>query len=187
MALLLQPPPPPPVPLSYTPPSESELLDIRVSGINPLEKVIENAILFLQDLEDTPNESFKYHLFTSIYDVLNLEGHRPIWPVLYPSSLFSNTITTELHSLRVDLNNLPDKMAHQAPPPQPTPANTASVAALDRKIDKLKQETTSSLKSFAEAIKASAVTPASPPLPQKAKNQLPAIKGNLFPQVVIRY
>ena len=188
MALLLQPPPPPPAPLSYTPPSESEIREINASVVNPLEKVIENVILYLQDLEDTPNESFKYHLLTDIYDVLNMEAHRPIWPILYPSSLFTDTITTEIRSLRMDLNNLPNQMARQAPPPQPPPTNNASVAALDRKIDDLKKETTSSLKSFAEVVKASVITPTlPPPHPPKAKNQPPALKGNYLPQAVIRY
>ena len=81
-------------------------------------------VLFLQDLEDTPNESFKYHLLTSIYDVLNLEGNRPIWPVLYPSSLFSNTVTTELCSLWVDLNNVRATHSLQLSVPLRNPNNS---------------------------------------------------------------
>ena len=189
MALSLQPPPPPPAPLSYTPPSESKFHDLNIRILAPFQRAIDNAALYLQDLEETPNDSFKYHILTGILDVLNLESSRPLWPVLYPSSLFTDTITAGICSIRADLNDLPNKLASQDPPPQHPPTHAATMATLDKKIDDLKKETSSSLKTFAEAVKASGTCPPSSPpsLPPKAKIQLHALKGNHLPQAVIKY
>ena len=188
IALSLQPPPPPLAPLSYSPPSKMEIRELNLSVINPLEQAISNVILYLQDLEETPNDSLKFHLLLSISNTLHLDEHRPLWPVLYLSSLLENTIAKEVRSIRADLADLPNKLAQRGPIPLPLPADTASVAELSKKMDDLNRETTSSLKSFAEAVKASVATPAAPPPhPPKAKNQPPALKGNLLPQAVIWY
>ena len=48
------------------------------------------------------------------------------------------------------------------PIPLPLPADMASVAELSKKMDDLNRETTSSLKSFVKAVKASTSTPAAP-------------------------
>ena len=183
MALLLQPPSPPSTPLSYTLPSVGEIQDINMSIIVPLERAIGNAVIFLQDLQETPNESFKYHLLLNIYDALNLEMSRPMSPVLYPSSLLTDPIAAEVCSIQADLNDLPNKLAHWAPPCQDPPTNTATLAALDQTIDDLKKETSSSLKSLAEAVTASTATPtAPPPHGQKSttclKRQPPSSSGN---------
>ena len=99
MALLFQPPPPPLVPLSYSPPSELEICDLNVSVIKPLEHALSNTILFLQDWDESPNDSLKFYLHLLISKTLHLEEHRPIWQILYPSSLLENTIAKEVRSI----------------------------------------------------------------------------------------
>ena len=188
MALSLQPPPPPLAPLSYSPPSELEIRDLNISVLNSVETAFDNIVLYLQDLEEKPNDSLRFQFLLRISNLLHLEEYRPIWQVLYPSSLLDNTVMKEVRSIRADLADLPNKIAQRGPIPLPLPVDVASVAALDKKMDDLRRETTSSLKSFAEVVKASVAAPApSPPQPPKAKTSPPALKGNLLPQAVIRY
>ena len=99
MALFLLPPPPPQAPLSYSPPSDTTLDDLRVHVQDPLVSALSNIAAYLQELEETPNESLKYHLLTTISDTLNAEESRPVWPVLYPSSLLTNSVTDEVRSI----------------------------------------------------------------------------------------
>ena len=75
----------------------------NISVINPLEHTFSNAVLFLQDLEETLNDSLKFQLLLKISNLLHLEENRPIWRVLYPSSLLDNTIAKEVHSIQADL------------------------------------------------------------------------------------
>ena len=174
MALFLLPLPPPQAPLSYSPPSDSNLNDLCRHLQDPLTMALSNVAAYLQELEEIPNTSLKYHLLTIISDTLNSEESRPVWPVLYPSSLLTNSVTDEVHSIQVDLNGLLNKFAHSSPPPHPPPADTASLAVLDKKIDDLKSETSTSLKSFAEAVKSTAAPSMAPPLPPRPKtNHLP--------------
>ena len=164
MALSLQPPPPPLVPLSYSPSSEMEIRDLNISVINSVETAFDNIVLYLQDLEENPNDSLKFQLLLRISNLLHLEEHKPIWQVLYPSSLLDNTVMKEVRSIWADLTNLPNKIAQRGPIPLPLPVDAASMVALDKKMDNLQRETTSSLKSFAEVVKASVTAPApSPP------------------------
>ena len=187
MALSLQPPPPPLAPLSYSPPSELEIHYLNISVINPLEHAFTNVVLFLQDLEETPNDSLKFQLLPKILNLLHLEDNRPIWQILYPSSLLDNTIAKEVCSIRTDLTDIPNKITQCGPIPLPLPIDAASVAVLDGKVDDLRKEVTS-LKSFAEAVKTSAKSPSPPPpCPPQLKTSLPALKGNLLPQAVIWY
>ena len=72
-----------------------------------------NEVLFLQDLEETPNDSLKFQLFLKISNLLHLEENRPVWQILYPSSLLENTIVKEVHSIRADLTDLPNRIAHR--------------------------------------------------------------------------
>lgn len=130
--------------------------------------------------------SLKFHLL-KISNVLHMEEHRPIWPVLYPSFLLENTIAKEVHSIQADLSDLPNKPVLHGFTPQ-SPVDLASMAVLTERMGSLSREMTSSLKSFAEAVKASVVTPQYPlPTSPKAKISQPALKGNSLPQVVIRH
>ena len=74
-----------------------EIRELNISVVNLLEQAISNVVLYFQDLEDTLNNFLKFHLFFSISNTLYLDEHRPLWPVLYLSSLLENTITKEVH------------------------------------------------------------------------------------------
>ena len=63
------------------------------------------------------------------------------------------------------------------------------MAALEEKFNDFKEETTSSIKSFADAVKVSAPNPPSntPPPPPKPIRSTPPVKRELLPQAVVRY
>jgi len=188
MALFLQPPPPPPAPLSYSPPSTKEASQFKKLVEQPLEKALNNLAAHFHDLEKTPNESARYYYITRILEMLSDESFRPTWPIFYPSSHFEDSIIKVLHDIQTEIKEIP----RTTPPTEPTPPApvidiTPMVAVMDEKIEDLKRETASSLKSFADAVKASApVLPSPLQPPPKLKISTPSKKGNLLPKAVIR-
>jgi hypothetical protein len=77
-------------------------------------------------------------------------------------------------------------------PPAPSLVDVSPVVtAVEGKIDELKKEQAASLKSFSEAVKASATTspPAQKPSKKKASPKPPPYRmpGSLLPQAVVRY
>ena len=189
MALLLQPPPPPPAPLSYSPPSSGEISEFGRTVVRPLETALDNLVQYFQDLEETPNESLCYYYTAGFLEILSDSSCSPLQPILYPASRFEDNILRLLHGIRTEIK----EVTRTTPPTEPTPPAPAVdvapvVAAMNEKIEDLKRETTSSLKSFAEAVKASAPSPSSPPpRPTKPKTSPPSLKGNRLPQAVIRF
>jgi len=150
--------------------------------------VLTNLVSYFQDLEETPNESAHYYYITRVLGILGDESHRPVWPVLYPSSRFEDNLLKLLHGIRTEIKEIPRTTPPAKPaPPAPTVDITPMVDAMEEKLEDLKRETASSLKSFAEAVKASAPPRPPPSLPIKPKNSTPSIKGNPLPKAVIRF
>jgi len=111
-------------------------------------------------------------------------------PILYPTSPFENNLLKLLQSIRTEIKEIPHITTplHDPTPPAPNIDVTPVVAAINEKFEDLKRETTSSLKSFADAVKLSAPAPSpSPSPPSKPKTSPPSLKGNHLPQAVIRY
>ena len=189
MALLLQPPPPPPAPLSYSPPSPGEISEFGRTVTRPLETALDNLVQLFQDLEETPNESLHYFYSTRFLEILGDSTRTLLQPILYPTSRFEGNILRLLHGIRTEIKEI----THNTPPnvpTHPTPAVDVApvVAAMNEKLEDLKRETQTSLKSFAEAVKASAPSPLPPPpRPTKSKISPPSLKGNRLPQAVIRF
>ena len=91
----------------------------------------------------------------------------------------------QLNAIHADLNGIaPTQDPHLNALP-----DMVALATLDRKIDELKEETKTSLKSFAEAVKAPAhqPPPLNPTTRPKPKNPLPPLRGERLPQAVIRF
>ena len=155
----------------------------------PLETALDNLVQLFQDLEETPNESLHYFYTTGFLEILGDSSWTPLQPIFYSTSHFEGNILRLLHGIRTEIkeithNTPPNVPAHPAPAVDVAPV----VAAMNKKFEDLKRETHSSLKSFAEAVKASAPSPSPPPpRPTKPKISPPSLKGNRLPQVVIQF
>jgi len=109
-----------------------------------------------QDLEDSPNESTHFFYTSALLEILGDEGFQPLHSILYPTTQFENNLLRLLHGIRTEIKGTPPTVAPL--PPAPNADVTPMVTALGKKLEDLKRETSSSLKSFADAVKAS--TPA---------------------------
>ena len=188
MVLLIQPPSPPLVPLSYSPPGRDDRDDFPKQVENPLITALSNLVLLFQDLDENPNESLRYYYTSWFIKIISDEVHDVLHPILYPSSRFEDNLLWVLHGIHTGVKEAHHKAAPTEPPPPAVIDVAPVVAVMNERFDELKKETASSLKSFADAVKASAPTP---PLPSaslpKPKFSPPAITGNLLPQAVIQY
>ena len=54
----------------------------------------------LQDLNDDPNPAHSHYLLSRFLAIVGDEAHKPIWPVLYPSSNFEDTLLGQIQSIR---------------------------------------------------------------------------------------
>ena len=186
MALSLQPPPPPPAPLSYSPPSEEDISAFERHVARPLTAAIDNYAVYLQELEETPNESNHYFMATWILEILGGESSKPVWPILYPPSRFEDNLLRHLRCIQDKIKQIPHHTTPaRPPPPAPVVDVTPVVVAMDEKIKDFKRETAASLRSFADAVKASSPITPSPTTP--LKNFKPPSKSGQLPQAVIRY
>ena len=188
MALFLQPPRPPPAALSYSPPSPEEVSQFKRLVKQPLKRALNNLMSHFQDLEETPNESTCYYYITRVLEILGDESCRPVWPVIYPSSHFEDNLLKLLHGICTEIKETP----HTTSPTETIPLTpivdvTPMIDVMDEKFEDLKRETTLSLKSFADAVNASAPLHPSPPPPLKLKISAPPIKGNPLPKAVIQF
>ena len=164
-----------------SPPSQRDSASFEKQVLEPLHNVLSSLTGFLQG----PTDLALHHYYTStILTVFGNESFKPLWPVFYPTSQFETNLLRQVHAIHADLKELP----LNTPPHQlPIADVTSVVAAIDEKLQALKDETSSSLKSFADAVKAPAPTNPPPPHHPKPKNQPPSIKGNRLPQAVVRY
>jgi hypothetical protein len=181
MALFFKPPPPPPAPTPYSPPSQRDSASFEERVLEPLHSALSSLTGLLQGPTDP---SLHHYYSSSILTIFGDEDFKPLWPVLYPTSQFETNLLRQVHAIRADLKELP----LNAPPPQLPAVDVASVvAAIGKELQVLKDETSSSLKSFADAVKAPAPVHPPPPHHPKLKNLPPSIKGNRLPQAVVRY
>ena len=157
MAFDLIPPPPPTAPLSYSPPDDETVVDLDLNILEPLREAVITAVRHIS-LHNTANRpSIPYYLASSIHDILFNVGVTPLWQLFPSQPSTPDIILAELQAMRADLNcTTPTR-------PYPTALpDTVALATLDRKFEELKEETKSSLKSFAEAVKAPAPQPPPP-------------------------
>ena len=142
--------------------------------IQPLETALNNLMQYFQDLEEKPNESLHYFYSAGFLEILSDPSHTSLQPILYPTLRFKDNILRLLRGIRTEIKDNTHTTPSTALTP-PTPAIDVApvVAAMNEKFEDLKRETSSSLKSFAEAVKASAPSPSSlPPAPPNQKLHL---------------
>ena len=136
----------------------------------------------LQDLTDDPNPAHSHYLLSRFLTIVGDEAHKPIWPILYPSSIFEDTLLRQIHGIRSEIRSL-SSTDHPADPPPPSPLDIAPVvAAVEKGFEDLKKENATSLKSFADAVKQSAPPP---PPPKPKQPHPPSPKKFSLPQAVI--
>lgn len=184
MAFFFRPPPPPPAPIGVPLPTGVDCDSYERFIFKPLENAFSSLAQSLQDLRDDPNEAHSHYLLTRFLTVMGDDSLGPIWPVLYPTSTFENSILGHLNAIREEFKDLPTPTL---PPSQlpPNPLDFAPVVtAIEKGFKDLKDENATSLKSFADAVKSSAPPP--PPKP-KPKQAHPPPKKILLPQAVIRF
>jgi len=184
MALDLIPPPPPTAPLSYSPPNDELEVIYDLNIFEPIREAIGTAIRHIQLGHIANNPSIPYFVASGLHDILFSERTAPLWELIPFQTTPPDAIFAELKALRADLRGMPST---QDPHLTALPDNVA-LATLDRKIDELKEETKTSLKSFAEATKAPAhQPPLTPTTKAKHKNPQPPPRGERLPQAVIRF
>ena len=147
--------------------------------------------MYFKELETKPNESSNYYYTARVREILSDKTYQPIWPILYTSTRFEDNILQLLHGIHTEIKEIPHTTTPSGPaPPAPIIDVAPVVAAMNERFEDLKRETSSSLKSFADAVKVSAPThpsPPPPPSPPKPKNSPTSIKGNPLPKAVIRF
>ena len=158
MAFDLVPPPPPTAPLSYSPPNDDLKVTLDLNIFEPIREAVGTAIRHLELSKVSNSPSTAYYIASNLHNILFNEQVAPLWK-LFPSQPTSPDIVfAELRAIRAVLSSTPPA---QTPHPTALP-DTVALTTLGRKIDELKAETKTSLKSFAEAVKA----PAHQPPPQ---------------------
>jgi hypothetical protein len=185
MAFDLIPPPPPTAPLSYSPPSDELEVSLDLNVFEPIKDALRVTLRHIELSNIANNPSTPYFLASGLHDLLFNESVAPLW-ALFPSQPSTpDIILAELQAIRADLNGI---TPNQNPHPTTLP-DTVALATLGRKIDELKVETKTSLKSFAEAVKAPAhqPPPLNPTTKPKPKNPQPPPRGERLPQAVIRF
>ena len=161
MALFFQPPPPPSAPNGVTLPPGVDCDSYEQWIFKPLESALSSMAQSLQDLNDDPNPSHSHYLLSRFLAIVGDEAHKPIWPVLYPSSNFEDTLIGQIQSIRAEIRNLPAPNHPVAPSPNPLDI-TPVVAAVEKGFEALKRDNATSLKTFADAVKQSAPPPPPP-------------------------
>jgi hypothetical protein len=185
MAFDLVPPPPPTAPLSYSPPNDELEVNLDLNIFEPLRDVVNTTIRHIQNYNSTNNPSIPFYIASGIHDILFNEGIAPLWELFPSQPSAPDIIFAELRAIRAKLDSPP----HPQDSNPPALPGSVALATLDRKIDELKEETKSSLKSFAEAVKAPAhhPPPVNPTTKPKSKNPQPPPRGERLPQAVIRF
>ena len=185
MALFFQPPPPPSAPNGITLPPGADCDSYEQWIFKPLESALSSMAQSLQDLNDDPNPSHSHYLLSRFLAIVGDEAHKPIWPVLYPSSNFEDTLIGQIQSIHAEIRNLPAPNHPVATSPNPLDI-TPVVAAVEKGFEALKRDNATSLKTFADAVKQSAPPPP-PPKPKPKQDQPPSPKKFSLPQAVIRF
>jgi len=181
MALDLIPPPPPTVPLSYSPPNNELEVTYDLNIFKPIREAVGTAIQHIQLSKIANNPSTSFFIATGLHDIL-FNYTAPLWELIPFQTTPLDAIFAELKAIQADLRGMPPT---QDPHPTTLPDNVA-LATLDRKINELKEETKTSLKSFAEAVKTPAHQPSlTPTTKSKPKNPQPPPRGECLPQAVI--
>ena len=139
----------------------------------------------LQDLNDDPNPTHSHYLLSRFLTIVGDEAHKPIWPILYPSSIFEDTLLRQIQSIRTEIKDLSKPNHPTTPPPNPLDI-TPVVAAVEKGFEALKKDNATSLKTFADTVKQSAPPPP-PPKPKPKQDQPPSPKKFSLPQAVIRF
>ena len=181
MALFFQPPPPPSVPNVVTLPPGVDCDSYEQWIFKPLESALSSLAQSLQDLNDDPNPTHSHYLLSRFLTIVGDEAHKPIWPILYPSSIFEDTLLRQIQSIRTEIKDLSKPNHLTTPPPNPLDI-TPVVAAVEKGFEDLKKDNATSLKTFADAVKQSAPPP--PPPRPKQDHPTPPKKFSL-PQAVI--
>ena len=184
MALDLIPPPPPTAPLLYSPPNDELEVILDLNIFEPIREAMQTTIRHIQLGHISNNPSTPYFIALGLHDILFNKGTAPLWELIPFQTTPPDAIFAELKAIRADLRGMPPT---QDPHPTALPDNVA-LATLDRKIDELKEETKTSLKSFAEAVKAPAhQPPLTPTTKARPNNPKPPPRGERLPQAVIRF
>jgi hypothetical protein len=183
MAFDLVPPPPPTAPLSYSPPNDELEVGLDLGIFEPLREVMNVTIRHIQNYNTINNPSIPFYVASGVHDILFNERMAPLWELFPSQPAAPDIIFAELRAIRAKLNSPP----HPHDPNPPAHPDTVALATLGRKINELKNETKTSLKSFAEAAKAPAHQP--PPLnpTTKPKPKNPPLRGERLPQAVIQF
>ena len=185
MAFDFVPPLPPSAPLSYSPPTDDMIVSLDLNFFEPLREAVEIISRHLENSRNDP--SFLYYIAAGTHDILFNQDTGPLWS-LFPSQAPSlNIILAEIQAVRTGLSAIASSPPSNALPT--TPPDIVALATLDRKIDELKEETKTSLKSFAEAVKAPApqTSPTNPVTKPKNKPPLPLPKSERLPQAIIHF
>jgi hypothetical protein len=182
MAFDLVPPPPPTAPLSYSPPSEELEVNLDLNVFEPIKEALATA---LRCMTLYKNPSTSYYVAANLHNTLFNEKMAPIWELFPSQPSTPDIILAQLQAIRAGLSGISPT---QDPHPTDLP-DTVALATLGRKIDELKVETKTSLKSFAEAVKAPThqPPPLNPSTKPKPKNPQPPPRGERLPQAVIRF
>ena len=161
MALFFQPPPPPSAPNGVSLPPGVDCDSYEQWIFKPLESALNSMAQSLQDLNNDPNPSHSHYLLSRFLAIVGDEAHKPIWPVLYPSSNFEDTLLGQIQSICTEIRNLPAPNHPTTSSPNPLDI-TPVVAAVEKGFEALKKDNATSLKTFADAVKQSAPPPPPP-------------------------
>ena len=168
---LFKPPPPPPVPIPshYISIAEDKKFALHVA--KHFRLALDNLAHLMMEASGEREPSLSHHYISGTLSVFNDPKYEPLWPIFYPTTHFETNLLRQIHAIQTDLKEITATTTPPTPPPQPPTIDTALfVAALNDRFNDLKKETAVTLKSFADAVKASAPTPSLPATPpQKPK------------------
>ena len=172
--------------------SQRDVVAYGWSILKPLETTLGNMISTLRDLDDDSDpersQSHCHYIISQVLTLLGSATNSPLWPAFYPTSQFESDLLDQLQAIRIDIEEIPRNTTPTRPPTPPAPVLdiTPVVAALDKRFNDFKEETTSSIRSFADAVKVTAPKPPpNPSPPPKPKNSLPPVKKEQLPQAVV--
>jgi hypothetical protein len=158
---------------------------IKKPVLEPLQRALGTLAYTICDPLGQLSPSHLHHLMSEVLQILSDKDVEAVWPIIYPSSMFETNLMRQIHAIHSDLKDLPLATTLPTPPAPLPPAidATSLVAAMDERFEDLKKETATSLKSFADAVKASAPThPRTPSTPQAPKNQRPPPGASAYPK-----
>ena len=155
MAFVLIPPPPPLAPLSYSPPNNEQEVAYDLNIFEPIREALGTALRHIAINKTANNPSTPYYIALGLHDLLFDESMAPLWEFFPLQSTPPDAILAELRALRAELSGAtPTQDLHPTALP-----DMVALATLERKINELRTETKTSLKSLAEAVKAPAHQP----------------------------